>query len=89
MSTFNYIISTNNRDQVLISAIRHGKCGNVLEVNSNQVTTDFTVRSDQQWKDLQAILGGEADYNSTIVRLGSQSGKPLFRPVTVKQLNHF
>ena len=91
MKTFDYIITTSFRDHVLINTIRHGDCGKVISASKNRShgPKTFTVRSARRWADLTAILAGNGDYNSTIVRLGSISGEPLFRPVTVKQLNNF
>tara|TARA_R110000824_G_scaffold67157_5_gene173913 strand:- start:1415 stop:1684 length:270 start_codon:yes stop_codon:yes gene_type:complete len=89
MSTFNYIITTSIRDHVLINTIRHGECGKVISTSKNRShgPKTFTVRSARRWADLTAILAGNGDYNSTIVRLGSQSGEPLTKPVTVKTVN--
>ena len=89
MSTFNYIITTSIRDHVLMGTIAHGHCGAVLGAVRSGNVKIFSVRSAQRWADLTAILAGNGDYNSTIVRLGSQSGEPLTKPVTVQQLNNF
>ena len=87
MSTFNYIITTHRNDHVLIGTIRHGDCGKVISIVGDKMTKTFTVRSAQRWDDLTATLAGNGDYNSTIVRLGSISGTPVTKPVTVKTIN--
>ena len=89
MKTFDYIITTFIGDIYLHNSIRHGSCGQVISTSKNRKhgPKTFIVRSAQQWATITDTLAGNGDYNCTIVRLGSQSGLPLFEPVTVKTLN--
>ena len=85
----NYIITTSIHDDVLNAVINSEECGRVKASLTSGNVKLFTVRTSERWANLIAILAGNGDFNSTIVRLGSISGEPLFVPREVKSLNRF
>ena len=87
MNGYNYIITIAKADTVLDLVIKHGEVGKVSSTKTSKFHKTFKVFSTQRVTDLRAILAGNGDYDSTIVRLGSQTGEPLTSPIVVHTLN--
>jgi hypothetical protein len=87
---YQYIITIAKADGVLDLVLQHGEVGRVINKKTVKNHKTFKVYSIQPFNTICNILAGNGDYNSTIVRLGSQTGEPLFpHPFLIRSVNRW